>query len=182
MKETVTGKPEVLVAALMRADRDQLFDLSPHKDKRSLSQNNLYWRICGMTAQALHISTARLHNTLLRDVGLVERMGDDLIPVYLPDTDEAENQALEATTYHIRPTSQVKTGKDGKPWRCYVMLRGSHTFNVEEMSRLLDLMIAEAKEQGIDTITPDELAHIREMEKQREQKRTSVDSDRPAAA
>lgn len=115
----ITGKAEVIISALMRAeDRDQIWDLSPHKEKRSLSQNALYWKLCGMTAQALSISTARLHNMMLRDVGLVDRMDNALIPVYIPDTDEAEDKALEAETYHIKPTSQVKTGKDGKPWRC----------------------------------------------------------------
>lgn len=59
------------------------------------------------------------------------------------------------------------------------MLRGSHTFNVAEMSGLLDLMIQEAEAQGIETITPDELAHIREMEAQREK---SEHSGRPASA
>lgn len=172
--KTVTGKPEQLVTILMRAERDQLYDLSPHKEKRSMSQNAYYWVLAGKVARALKISTARLHNTLLRDVGLVERMGDDLIPVYLPDTDEAENKALEAETFHLKPTSQVKTGKDGKPWRCYVMLRGSHTMNTAEMSRLVDLMVQEAQAQGIETLTWKELQHMREVEAQHEQKKQGV--------
>ena len=32
----------------------------------------------------------------------------------VPDTTEAEETALEAETFHIRPTSQVKQGKDGE--------------------------------------------------------------------
>ena len=166
----MTGDAEKIVTFLMGQDRSLIWDLSPHKDKRSLNQNSYYWSLAGKVARAMSISTARLHNMLLRDVGLLERMDDKLIPVYLPDTDEAEEKALEAETYHIKPTSQVKTDKEGKSWRCYVMLRGSHSFNTAEMSALVDLMVQEANGLGIETITPAELAHMREMEAQHERR------------
>ena len=100
-------------------------------------------------------------------MGLVLRIDDKLVPVYLPDTDESEQTALKAETYHLKPTSEVKEGKNGL-YRCYVMLRGSSTFNVQEMSALLDLMIQEAKSLDIETLSESELSHIRELERNAE--------------
>ena len=171
----ITGKPSDLVLYLMAADKEALFDLSEHKAKRSLSQNSYYWALLGRVAQKTRISSNVIHNQNLRDLGLVLRINGELIPVYLPDTDEAEKMAIEAETYHLKPTSQTKEGKDGKLYRCYVMLRGSASFNTEEMTALLDLMIQEAKAQDIETMTPAELERLRELE--RNAQKNKGDSD-----
>ena len=39
---------------------------------------------------------------------------------------------------------------------------GSSTYNTKQMSRLLDAVIADCKEQGIDVATPAELALLKE--------------------
>lgn len=173
-----TGKANELVLFLMNADRDTVWELTEHKEKRSLSQNSYYWCLCGKVAQKTRVPTAVIHNQNLRDLGLVLRINEELVPIYLPDTDEAEKTALSADTYHIKPTSHVKEGKDGKLFRCYVMLRGSSTFNTEEMTALLDLMIQEAKAQGIETMTPDELAKMREAEKIAQQNKSNRDKSK----
>lgn len=159
------GNANELMMFLMNADKSKIWDLKEHKEKRSLNQNSYYWKLCEEVSKITRVHINVIHNQNLRDLGLLWRINGEVIPVYLPDTDEAEKEALNATTYHIKPTSQVKEGRDGKPWRCYVMLRGSSTFNTEEMGALLDLIIQEAKAQGIETMTPSEIAHMRELER-----------------
>lgn len=161
----MVGKANDLVLFLMNADREKLFELKEHREKRSLNQNSYYWALIGKLSQKTKIPSSEIHNRNLRDLGLVLRINDRLVPVYLPDTDEAEKQALSADTYHLKPTSSVKAGRDGINYRCYVMLRGSSTFNTEEMGALLDLLIQDAKAQGIETMTPDELERMREAER-----------------
>jgi hypothetical protein len=39
-------------------------------------------------------------------------------------------------------------------------MRGSHTFNTKEMSRLIDGTIEEAKELGIETATPEQIRRM----------------------
>ena len=160
----ITGKPSDLVLYLLNADKDKLYDLTEHKNKRSLPQNGYYWTLLGQVALKTRIPSAVIHNQNLRDLGLVLRVNDALVPVYIPDTDEAEKAALNAETYHIKPTSKTQEGKDGKLYRCYVMLRGSSSFNTDEFAALLNLMVQEAKAQGIETMTPDEIEHLRELE------------------
>lgn len=170
------GKAKDLVLFLMGVDSNIMWELKEHKEKRSLSQNSYYWSLLGKVAKKTRVTSAVIHNQNLRDLGLFLRVNDSLVPVYLPDTDEAEKTALEAETYHIKPTSKVKEGKGGKIFRCYVMLRGSSTFNTEEMSALLDLMIQEAKAQGIETMTPTELAKMREDEKNAQAHKSNINN------
>lgn len=47
-------------------------------------------------------------------------------------------------------------------YRTYLMLRGSHTYDTKEMSVLINGLVEECKEQGIETLTPDELRRMME--------------------
>lgn len=168
----MTGKTDDVVVFLLKQDKGIMWDLKEHKERRRLTQNAYYWVLVGKIAEKTGISSAEIHNRNLRDLGLVERMNGALVPVYIPDTEDAERDALEAETFHIKPTSQTKEGKDGKTYRCYVLLRGSSTFNVAEFSALVDLIVQEALAQGgIEVLPPDELAHIRELERQHEKRK-----------
>lgn len=170
----ITKNTRQLVMFLMNQPPEAEWDLQEHKNKRSRNQNSYYWELAGKVAEKtvkFGSNINEIHNQNLRALGLRECIDGQPIPVYLPDTDEAEKTALNAEKYHLKPTSQTKEGKDGKMFRCYVMLRGSHTFNTSEMSALVDLMVQEAASVGVQTLTPTELAKIRQLEEQAEQKR-----------
>lgn len=170
MSNTISGTPFEICRYLMNLeiDTNSIWDLSPHKEKRSLSQNGLYWVILEKIAVQTKTPKAVIHNTNLRHLGLVERIDDRPVHVLLPDTEEAEKRTLNASTYHLAPRRDTKQGTDGRTYRYYVMLRGSSDFNVSEMSALVDLCIQDAQALGIDTISPNELARIRELERQAE--------------
>ena len=127
-------------------------DIKRHRKRRSLDQNAMYWSILGQIAKALGISNSKAHNIMLRRYGQLERYGEQIVYVVLPDTEEAAEQADEAETYHLKPTSQVKAGKDGNNYRTYLLLRGSSTYDSSEMSRLVNGLLDEAKELGIEMI------------------------------
>lgn len=162
-----------MIMFLAGQNQDTMWDLTEHKDKRSLSQNSYYWQLASKVAKKtvkFGANINEIHNKNLRELGLREYINDQPVCIYIPDTDEAEKQTLNAESYHVKPTSQTRVGKDGTVFRCYVMLRGSHTFNTDEMSSLVDLMVQEAKAVGVETLTPLELAHIRQLEEQAERK------------
>ena len=130
------------------------------KEKRSLDANAYYWVLVTKLAEALHISKPRCHNLMLRRYGQDERCDGKLIYIMIPDTVAAEETALEAETFHIRPTSQVMTGRGGQSFRAYIMRRGSSTYDTSEMSHLIEGAIDECKAAGIETLPPDELARM----------------------
>lgn len=170
MSRSITGTREQVMLFLMKQPEDKkLWNVTEYKEKRSRSQNSYYWELAGKVASKtvrFGASVSEIHNRNLRALGLCEYINGELVCVYIPDTDEAEKAALNAESYHIKPTSQTRIGKDGQVFRCYVMLRGSHTFSVYEMSALVDLMVQEAKAVGVETLTPQELEHLRQLEEQ----------------
>lgn len=131
-----------------------------HREKRSLDANGYYWSLVTQIAEAINSSASFVHNYMLRKYGQILIIDDKMAFVVLPDTEEASRKADEADTFHIKPTSQVKEGKDGKMYRTYIMLRGSSDYNTYEMSKLIDGCVSEAKYLGIETLTPDELARM----------------------
>lgn len=140
------------------------------KEKRSLDANAYYWVLISKLAGALKISNPRTHNLILRKYGQNDIIDGQLVWVVIPDTEKAENMALEAETFHIRPTSQTIEDKGGNKLRTYVYIRGSHTYDTAEMSHLIDGLVAECKELGIETLPPDEISRMmEEYEKHRRQ-------------
>ena len=123
--------------------------IKKHRKKRSLDANAYYWVLVSKLAKVLDSSNPEIHNYLLRMYGEPELF--DGIPVYttIPETEEAERKVNTLMDYHLAPTSQVREGNDGVMYRTYRLIRGSHTFNTEEMARLIDGLVESCKEAGI---------------------------------
>ena len=58
--------------------------------------------------------------------------------------------------------------EDGNEYVCYLVYRGSHTYDTKEMSRLIQGTVEECSRQGIPTMTPKELQRILSMWKGKE--------------
>ena len=135
-------------------------EIKQYREKRSLDANAYYWQLLTQLADALNISKPAAHNRMLRQYGQLMIIDEQAVYTVLPDTEEAEKAINAAETYHLKPTSQVKQGKGGKMYRTYMMLRGSSDYDTKEMSLLINGLVEECKEQGIETIPPDELRRI----------------------
>lgn len=137
-------------------------DIKKHKAKRSLDANAYYWKLASEAAEALHVSKPYMHNQLLRRYGQIAIIGGQAVYAVLPDTDEAQKAVDEAQTYHLMPTAQLKEGKGGIMYRTYMMLKGSSEYDTKEMSRLIEGLVGECKEMGIETLPPGELKRMME--------------------
>ena len=140
--------------------------IKKHREKRSLDANSYYWVCLTRLAEALNMSKPYLHNRLLRRYGQLEVIDEKAVYIVIPDTDEAQKKVDEEQLYHLKPTSQVKEGRGGIMYRTYMMLKGSSTYNTKEMSVLIDGLVSECKECGIETLPPEELERMmKEYEK-----------------
>lgn len=167
-KDWLSGKFQIIfeleqdISNQIEAIRDKTLRITAKqwRDKRSLDANAYYWVLIGKLSEALHISKPRAHNIMLRRYGQCMMIDGARAYIRIPDTEKAENEALEALEYHIRPTSEVVTGNNGANYRTYVMLMGSSQYDTAEMSHLIDGIVSECKELGIETLPPDELARM----------------------
>lgn len=134
-------------------------EIKRYRAKRSLDANAYHWVLVSKLAKVLGLTNAEVHNMALRLYGQPEVYEGKGVYMTIPDTDDARKKADNAMDYHLSPTSQVREGNDGVMYRTYKLLRGSHTYNTEEMARLIDGMITMCKESGIpdaEIATPDE--------------------------
>ena len=134
--------------------------LSEHKAKRSLDANAYYWLLIGKLSKVLRISTNYCHNVMLRRYGTLALMDETPVYLLIPDTDEAMKKADESETFHIKPTSNVREGNDGKMYRTYMLLKGSHEYDTAEMAALISGLRDECTQVGIPVETPDEIANL----------------------
>lgn len=156
--DKITGKPIDIISYLMGADKNQEFDLQPHKDvkHRSLDSNAYFHVLCDKLRQKLGISMARCKNHLIADYGQVYYLDDETPMIY--KTNAPEDYMLELETIH---TKCVKVTKENdKDVFFYRVYRGSSTYNSSEMAALIKGTVEECKAQDIETATPDELAHM----------------------
>lgn len=153
----IDAKPEDLEKL---KDKKLTVEIKQYREKRTLDANAYYWQLLTKLSEVLDIPKPYLHNRLLRQYGQLMIIDGQAVYTVLPDTEEAEKAINAAETYHLKPTSQVKEGKGGKMYRTYMMLRGSSDYDTKEMSVLINGLVEECKEQGIETIPPDELRRI----------------------
>ena len=144
-------------------DKDLTIIIKQYRQKRSLDANAYYWQLITKLSPVVRTSAPALHNQMLRRYGQPFILDGKLVYLVIPDTDEAAEKAMEAETFHIKPTSEVKTGADGIRYRTYTMLRGSSTYDTKEMTDLINGLVDECKEAGVETLTPEELERMMEL-------------------
>jgi hypothetical protein len=145
---------------VLRTAESLTIKIGKFRKKRSLDANAYYWLLVGKLAKVLKISIPYCHNLMLRRYGTLEEFDGRPVYIIIQDTDEASEKADEAETYHIKPTAQVKEGNDGLMYRTYLLLKGSHDYDTAEMSDLIEGLVDECKQVGIETATPDEIANM----------------------
>lgn len=172
-RDIVTGKwnltfstdQNVAEAAQILSGKDIDVKLKRHKEKRSLDANAYYWCLLTKLARIHGWSNAEAHNRMLRDYGQYEQVEGQLIAVPLPDTDQTEREVLSKMEYHLALSPKVTIMK-GETKRVYLLLRGSSTYNTEEMARLISGLIEECRYSGIpdsEIMTPFEKRKLYEQ-------------------
>ena len=129
-------------------------EIKPIRQKRSQNANSYAWVLCDKIAQALHSTKEEVYRRAVREVGVFH----DGKFAYndVPDMRSAwENNGIG---WFLEVFDDFEDA--GMRWvRFY---HGSSLYNTEQMSRLIDWLIEEAKEiGGIETLPPDELLRMK---------------------
>lgn len=143
------GIPNTIIKWLLEQEKEKQFEIKEYYKKRSKDQNSYYWELLNKLSKKLSIASEDLHFEMIKKSCPFEEY---LVP------NEASLRGIKY--YEILNRKQVKD-KVFKVIRVYV---GSSELDTKEMTILLDNLIEECKEQGIETITETELARIRSLE------------------
>ncbi|SCW67891.1 hypothetical protein SAMN05660484_02473 [Eubacterium ruminantium] len=128
-------------------------DVKRFREKRSLEANAYFHVLVDKIAKELKSSEVEVKNLMLSRYGQIDQ---DVNHIILKDSIDAFKLAY----IHLRPTSKVKKMDNNELYRVHLVIRGSHTYNTEEMSELINGTVFEAKELGIETLPDDEIERM----------------------
>lgn len=136
-------------------------EIKKYKRKRSLNANSYFHVLVGKIAKKQKASNPFIKNKLIAEYGQYSIEDGNIVHLIIrDDIDVSEREEI-----HLSPTSATRTLDDGKLYRVYRLMRGTHTYNSDEMAHLIEGAIYEAKQSGIpdrEIATPDELAQLKE--------------------
>lgn len=137
-------------------DKDKLsVEIKPWRERRSLDANAYFFVLADKLATKLGTTKVEIYREFIKDVGA----NNEVVCV--------KNSAVERLCYAWERnglgwlTETFPSKIDG----CtnVVLYYGSSTYDTAQMSRLINLVVEACKEQGIETMTPAELARLVEM-------------------
>ena len=160
------GKPEVRVI-LQGADPDKVVkckdllqkgkaldvEIKQHHNRRSLDSNAYCWLLIGKIADVLGNSKEEVYIEMLTRYGQRE-------PQLVSVVEEGVPAIRRATQNHCTIVGESEL--NGKRFVHLAILRGSSTYTTKEMSILIDGIVSDAKDLGIETIPEEELKSLKE--------------------
>lgn len=149
-----TGTALQIIQWLSGADDGRLFTIKEHHRRRTLTQNAYYWVLNDKLSGALRMSREEVHFHLLKSYAPCEVMTVlDKVPL------------RDYFDYYEVFASGWMNGRRYNHVRIY---KNSSKMDSAEFARLLDGTIRECEQQGIQTMTPNELAKLRFIEPKEE--------------
>ena len=135
---------------------DVKIDVSKTRQHRSLNANAYFYQLCGEIAEAIDSSKDEVHHQMIFRYGQYKRTKDGNLVFCMRPTSE---DFMDDPTRHLKPTGRTEM-RNGVSYSWYVEMRGSHEYNTQEMAKLIDGVVSECKELGIETLSDDELRRI----------------------
>ena len=131
-------------------------EIKKYREKRSLSANAYFHVLCNKISAETGESEDAVKRRLVVSYGALARDKDGkTVGLKLPPTVDPSDFYPYVRLYETRQ-------ENGKDYSCYFVYKESHKMDSKEFARLVDGAIEEAKELGIQTDTPEQLARYKE--------------------
>ena len=155
----MTGNTQQVLMWLFDMDKDAVWDIEPHKERkgRSLNANSYFHVLVQKLAQAQNppISLAKCKNMMIAAYGQPEYI-DGQQAIIKSNVPQEKMQEIE-----YLHTALVKISEEnGTECYFYRIYRGTHTYNNIEMQKLIEGVVQECKDAGLETATPAEIAKM----------------------
>lgn len=138
-----------------------VFTVKKLRKRRSLNANNYAWALMEKLAEVLRTDKESVYLDMLRKYGAGETYQDDAgneCKVMFSLREDVP-PGMVARHYEAIGDGYV----DGKRFIHYRALKGSSEYNTREMSVFLDGVVAECRELGIQTDTPEQIARYKDL-------------------
>lgn len=139
----MTGKAELIIKWLFNQDREKIFEIKEHKEKRSLSQNAYAWKLINEMGNKINKSKEEVYLQMLKDYGQSEIIS--MLSSINPNG-------------YFKYYEEIGTGiVNNKEFTHYKIFKGSSEYDTKEMKYFIDGIIQECQQLGIETLTPEQI-------------------------
>lgn len=135
--------------------KDYEIIIRPKRKKRSLDANNYLWTLLGQLSERLNLPKTEVYREYIKEMDTYT-----IVPI---KEDEIEGWARDWERGHDGWVCvDIGNCRNFKGYHNIKCFKGSGTFNTKQMSRLIDMVIYDCKEQGIETMTPREIEELKQ--------------------
>lgn len=132
-------------------------DIKKHRDKRSKSANAYFHVLVNKITAVRGGSDEATKTSLVLEYGALAKDENGLtVGFKLPVSVDVASIYPYAKCFDTRE-------ENGRLFKCYLVYKQTHLMDSKEMARLIDGAIEVARELGIETDTPDQLARYKEL-------------------
>lgn len=124
-----------------------IVEVKQYRKKRSLDANAYCWKLINELANVLRMDKDEMYLRMLKSYGQSEMF--------------SVRSDIDVKGYFKYYEERGKGYVDDKEFTHYRVYKGSSEYNTREMSILIDGIIQEYKQQGIETMTPQELETLK---------------------
>jgi hypothetical protein len=135
------GTQKEVINWALEQDKDKKLEIKIYRPKRGLKANAYYWELENELANVLRVDNEFLHFLLLQKYGQVEMV--------------SVRADIDVSGYFKYYCEAGESSLNGIKFKHYKVFKGSSEMDSREMSILIDGLVQECKEQGIET-RPDE--------------------------
>lgn len=136
-------------------EKEVSIEVKISRNKRSLNANAYFHVLVGKIAEKVKISKTRAKNIMLGKYGQREILDDGPFMISVKESIDM----LEREDIHCVPVGHGEV--NGKDFTHWAIIRPSHEYDTKEMAELIDGTIEDAKELGIETLSPAELERMK---------------------
>lgn len=139
--------------------KDEMINIDIQKkgSKRSVSANKYFHVLVNAIAENLHTAEHEVKIWLVCDYGtLLKDSKGHNAGVKLPESVDIANVYPYAKCFDVRR-------ENGINFRCYLLYKRTRYMTAKEMCRLIDGAVSEAKNLGVETDTPEEIARLKSL-------------------
>lgn len=134
--------------AIIAKGKELVVEIKQYRHKRSLDSNAYLWVLLNEMATVLKTNKDELYLEVLSRYGVFTHV------IVKP---EIVSRVIEQWRTARELGEVTINGKTGIQIQCYF---GSSSYNTAEMSKLLEGVVSEAKELGVNTVTPKEMEQM----------------------
>lgn len=131
------------------ANKDIVVNIKPYNRKRSLHANSYCWALIDQIAELSGISKEDIYRKEVRNIGGVSKQ------VWCEECDVQD--IIRFWEKKGLGWQAEETDRDSIGNVCLTLYAGSSCYNTRQMSMLIDNIVTDAKDLGIETLTPKEL-------------------------